>query len=103
MKKICLIGVMDGSADFIEAEKIVQDRFPLAQVFNPVRVNACGIKPRIDTVIRNRISAWADGAVILIAPGVSNDEKVSEFYDLAIESGLEIHWLENGTINKKEN
>lgn len=105
MKKICLSGAITGHEAearlyFAEAERIVQERYPLAKIFNPTRLPRQKNWSDYMTICLNRISSWADGIVFIINRYAPESVGVETEYEAAKKAGLEMLNLENGKLTK---
>lgn len=66
--KLVLSGAITGHEKeaeiyFMEAERAVQARYPLAQIFNPIRLPKLPSWEAYMTICRSRIKHWATGIV----------------------------------------
>jgi hypothetical protein len=103
-KKIFISGAITGvekeaEVYFAEAERLIAERFPGAQIFNPIKLPKMATHEDYMIVCRSRIKGWADTLVSIMNDPYKNSVGAKEEHELAQERGLSLFDIDNGKPN----
>lgn len=103
VKKVVLSLAITGHEEEAEKlafdmEKAVRERFPLAEIFNPVRLPRKKNWEEYMVVCRARVSGWADTIVRGHNKHLGSSKGASEELKIADDKGLRIIDFKNGKL-----